>query len=216
MKAVRLVNTTEGLLQIGKIRKALIVAIYPKDRMQEYGTISTADYAGRGSLAKAYADFIIKELLPFLKERYKVKLNSKYNSFAGFSLGGLSALDLVWHHSDIFKKVGVFSGALWWRSAAFQEEAPDADRIIHETFAQSKKRNGLKFWLQTGTNDETSDRNNNGIIDAIDDTLDLIKVLKQLGYRNKDIKYVEVEGGEHHPKTWAEVLPDFLIWAFQC
>jgi enterochelin esterase-like enzyme len=70
----------------------------------------------------------------------------------------------------------------------------------------------LKFWFQTGTNDETDDRNKNGIIDSIDDTTDLIKLLKGKGYA--DIVYREVEGGEHNPKTWGEVLPDFLIWAF--
>ena len=100
----------------------------------------------------------------------------------------------------MFKKVGVFSGTLWWRSKLFKDDAPDDDRIIHDTFAISEKRKGLKFWLQTGTNDETSDRNNNGIIDAIDDTLDLIKILKELGYKSKDIKYVEVEGRRTQPK----------------
>ena len=73
----------------------------------------------------------------------------------------------------------------------------------------------MRFWFQTGTLDESCDRNNNGVIDSIDDTLDLITELKLLGYGDEDIKYLEVEGGKHHPKTWKGVLPDFLEWAFK-
>ena len=28
------------------------------------------------------------------------------------------------------------------------------------------------------------------------------------------MRYVQVEGGHHHPDTWGRVLPDFLLWAF--
>jgi enterochelin esterase-like enzyme len=81
--------------------------------------------------------------------------------------------------------------------------------------AQSTQRPGLKFWLQTGTEDENEDRNKNGVIDSIDDTLDVIRALQHLGYREgDDIHYLEVIGGEHNLPTWARVMPDFLQWAF--
>ncbi|MEZ4518366.1 MAG: hypothetical protein R3C44_16610 [Chloroflexota bacterium] len=32
----------------------------------------------------------------------------------------------------------------------------------------------LRFWFEAGTRDETSDRDNNGVIDAIQDTTELI------------------------------------------
>ena len=51
-----------------------------------------------------------------------------------------------------------------------------------------------------------------GIIDAIDDTQDVIKALRNLGYEDETIKYVEVKGGEHNPATWGKVLPKFLKW----
>ena len=73
----------------------------------------------------------------------------------------------------------------------------------------------LKFWLQCGTNDETADRNKNGIIDAIDDTLDVIKELKLKGYsKANDITYVEIKGGKHDLPTWGKAFPDFIKWAF--
>lgn len=214
MEAVNLSDTLERLYGHRKIKKIIVIGIHAGNRIQEYGTANFADYKNRGNMAKAYSQFLIKELIPFLQKRYRLAKEVKDYAYAGFSLGGLSAFDIVWNQSDLFKKVGVFSGSFWWRSKAFRPEDPDADRIVHHMVATGKKREGLQFWLQTGTNDEKDDRNNNGIIDAIDDTLDLIKALKQLGYQDQDIKYVEVEGGEHNPHTWGKILPDFLRWAF--
>ncbi|HEY9116817.1 MAG TPA: esterase family protein, partial [Roseivirga sp.] len=71
---------------------------------------------------------------------------------------------------------------------------------------------GLKFWFEAGTKDEESDRNNNGIIDSIDDTLDLISALKRKGYTDSDILYLEIEGGEHNFNTWSEAFPKFISW----
>lgn len=195
-----------------QIKSIIAVGIHASDRMQEYGTARQADYKNRGSKAANYSKFIQEELLPYIYDNYSV--DKALHAIAGFSLGGLQAFDMVWNNSSVFNQAGVFSGSLWWRSAEFDKNNPDADRIIHDMVANDKKQKGLKFWLQAGTNDETDDRNNNGIIDAIDDTLDLIIELKLKGYSDSDIEYLEVEGGEHNFKTWRKVIPDFLKWCF--
>ncbi|MEZ5057859.1 MAG: alpha/beta hydrolase-fold protein [Saprospiraceae bacterium] len=214
LKAVDFKATTENLLSQGRIKRFIGIGVYPQNRMQEYGTTGIPDYKNRGSDAGAYAEFITRELLPFLEEKYSVKSPGKH-VFAGFSLGGLSAFDITWSHPKIFAKVGVFSGSFWWRSKPVQDHDPDADRIVIDILSKSRHREGLKFWLQTGTLDEMEDRNNNGIIDSIDDTTDVIRALEKLGYQSgKDIKYVEVINGHHNPQTWRKILPDFLQWAF--
>ncbi|MEZ5039120.1 MAG: alpha/beta hydrolase-fold protein [Saprospiraceae bacterium] len=212
MEAIRLEHTLQQLYHKNKIRPFIVVAIPAIDRMHTYGTSEVLDYQRRGSRAKAYGQFIAKELLPWLQLQFKVSQQVRAHGFAGFSLGGLSALDIMWHYPTIFGQVGVFSGSLWWRSKAFDPNDPDGNRIMHELMAKGPKKEGLRFWFQAGTADETDDRNNNGVIDAIDDTLDLIKVLRGLGY--DEMEYVEVEGGRHEPETWGRVLPQFLRWGF--
>lgn len=216
MEAVSLEETLENLYAHKVIYPIIVVAIHTNEqRIFEYGTAGRPDYKNRGNKAAQYSRFILTELLPYLKEQYRLHPNPEYNVFAGFSLGGLSAIDIAWNHADHFGKVGVFSGALWWRFTSFTEQAPDADRIMHDIIRQTPKKEGLQFWFEAGTCDETSDRNHNGVIDAIDDTLDLIRELKNKGYQEGlDIRYLEVEGGEHNHDTWREVLPEFLIWAF--
>jgi enterochelin esterase-like enzyme len=215
MKAVRLTDTLLQLYTSQQIPSIIVVAIHAGERLQEYGTVCKADYRNRGSKAKFYTQFIVNELIPHLKKHYPLQDGPHQTAFAGFSLGGLSAMDIVWNHPHLFGKAGIFSGSFWWRHSDYDEKNPDGGRIMHQLLDQSEYRPGLKFWFQTGTMDESDDRNNNGVIDAIDDTLDVIDILKNKGYHHKhDIRYREVKGGIHHPSTWAEVLPEFLVWAF--
>ena len=180
------------LITSKKIEPVLCLGIYcGPDRKNEYGVASQADYMNRGAKASEYTQFIFEELLPFIHTTYNVP-SFKEKSFAGFSMGGLSALDIVWNHPEEFANVGVFSGSLWWRSKGYKNGYDDdKDRIIHQQIKKGKHCEWLKFFFECGTLDEKADRNNNGVIDAIDDTLDLIKELEKIGYTNNDIKYLE-------------------------
>lgn len=213
--ALHLQDTLSQLYNSGKTGAIAVVAIKAaEDRIQEYGVISQPDYLGRGAKAKAYNNFIIKELMPFLNQSIAFPINGT-KAFAGFSLGGLSAFDICWNNSHIFDVAGVLSGSFWWRSKDLKDGYTDADRIMHRVVSATKGKPDLKFWLMTGTEDEAADRNRNFIIDSIDDTVDLIKTLVTKGYhRPNDIYYYEMVGGEHNVTTWAKALPAFLTWAF--
>lgn len=192
----------------------LIFGIHCNDRrIREYGTGRQPDYKGRGDLAPAYTRFILEELLPHLKLRFPLSDTPENSAFAGFSLGGLSAFDIAWAHPEVFGMAGVFSGSFWWRSHEVQEHDPDADRIMHDIVEKSGQSNpNQRFWFQCGALDETDDRNHNGVIDAIDDTLDLIRALEKKGIPKDHIHYLELPEGRHEPATWAQAMPHFLLW----
>jgi enterochelin esterase-like enzyme len=212
---LQLRDTLQELYEANRLKPLALVAINCGDeRIQEYGVAAHPDFKKRGAKAGLYTQFIISELLPEIKKRLGAETFSTI-AFAGFSLGGLSALDIAWNHPEVFNRAGVFSGSFWWRSKDLGKGYTDKDRIMHRVVREAEDRPELKFWLQTGTKDETADRNRNGIIDAIDDTIDLIKALETKGYdRATDITYLEVVGGEHNTATWAKVMPKFLVWAF--
>lgn len=181
------------------------------ERRQEYGVQWAADYKGRGSKAKDYAQFVLQELLPYIQSHTYTNDKTSY-SIAGWSLGGLSAMDIAWHAPTVFSKVGVFSGSLWWRNPDLIKD--DAfHRLMHHRVKNSESKPNLKFWFQAGTEDEKADRNNNGIIDAIDDTLDLITELESKGYvQGKDLLFHIEQGGKHDVETWSRMMPLFLDW----
>ena len=205
--------TLNRLYQHGELRPCLLVAIHAADRLQEYGVAARPDYLSRGSRAGRYTDFMLTELLPYVQQHYHATADPAQAAVAGMSLGGLTAFDLAWHHPEAFQKAGAFSGSFWWRSRSLADGYTDADRIMHSLVRARPAQFGQQFWLQTGTADETNDRNHNGIIDAIEDTLDLMAVLERQGVPSAAIRYVEMPGGHHHPGTWGGIFPDFLRWA---
>ena len=207
----------DELYEDRSIGSLLCVGIHcSKDRKNEYGTAKILDYKGRGARAFLYNRFILEELMPFIRSSLLVR-SFKEKSFAGFSLGGLCALDMVWNHPEEFPKVGVFSGSLWWRDR--DQDDPDfnegTDRIMHRQVREGNYAPWLRFFFEVGTLDEVADRNKNGIIDSIDDTLSLVDELAKKGYdRNTDIKFIELKNGRHDVPTWAKAFPDFLKWGW--
>jgi enterochelin esterase-like enzyme len=217
MDGLSIKNAVEELVQKQQIPPIIIAGVVAADRLQEYGVASRKDYLKRGSRAKAYSTYISSELLPFIRHRYPISGDPAHRVIAGCSMGGLSALDIAWNHPDLFEKVGAFSGSFWWRKRNSHSMfySDHRDRLMHQEIRHGKKKENLKFWLQTGALDEMGDRNKNGVIDSIDDTLDLIAELTKKGYRPfHDIQYVEMKEGRHNLETWAEAMPVFLKWAF--
>ena len=205
----------EALYSQGRIAPMVIAGIHASpDRKNEYGTAGIPDYMGRGARAAAYTSFVLEELIPALCDWYQGH-SFKSKSIAGFSLGALSALDILWHHPEEFVRAGLFSGSFWWRSKDKTDAGYDENvhRIMHRQIAAGSYHPGLRFFFECGTEDEQEDRNHNGIIDSIDDTQDLIRQLVAKGYDPlKDICYVEIPGGRHDVTTWAQVMPQFLVW----
>jgi enterochelin esterase-like enzyme len=204
------------LAATGSIRPLCCIGIHAgPDRKMEYGTSGIPDFMGRGARAGAYGQFVLRELLPFIRRRTSSH-HFRDKSICGFSLGGLSALDIAWCYAHEFKHVGVFSGSLWWRSRALEDGyVEERDRIIHDRIRSGGSFPWLRFYFEAGMLDETADRNGNGIIDSVDDTRDLINILHAKGYRTeRDIRYRELVDGRHDVATWERCFPDFLSWAF--
>ncbi|WP_225865888.1 alpha/beta hydrolase [Dyadobacter aurulentus] len=204
---------TVGELQLENLLQPIVIAgIHANHRRtDEYGTAIRGDYAGRGAEAGATTAFVIRELIPFLHEHYHVRMSG--NVYAGFSLGGLMALDITWNYPEFFAAAGVFSGSLWWRQKAIGEGYKDSDRIMHAQIRETAEAPKIKCWFQCGSNDEYDDRDGDGVIDSVQDTLECIGEMERKGFVwARDVFYTEVAGGEHNPATWGRVMPIFLEW----
>lgn len=217
LKVMNFESILNGLYAGEEIAPVFFVGIdCGKDRKDEYGTAKFLDYKGRGTKTLLYHRFIFEELLPFIRSNYALS-SFKEKSFCGFSLGGLSALDIIWNHPTEFTKVGVFSGSLWWRIVSQNDPLFDEanHRIMHNQIRNGEYYPWLKFFFEAGTLDETADRNKNGIIDSIDDTQSLIEELVKKGYDPEtDIRYLEIKDGKHDVATWGMAFPEFLKWGW--
>lgn len=216
MGQLRLHETLARLMQARRIRPLIAVAIPTNaNRLQEYGTAAAANAQGLGTQAAAYARFVVEEVMPAINAAFPTLTAPADTAILGASLGGLSAFDIAWNHPDRLGIVGVLSGSFWWRAGATETSVTPDALIMHDIVRRSQSHPGLRAWFEAGTRDERDDRDNNGVIDAIQDTCELIGEMENLGYRrDQDVVYLEVRGGQHNYDTWAKVLPDFLEWAF--
>lgn len=215
--SLRIKEIIDSLYEKESIQPLVIVAVHANERMQEYGVIGKPDFNNNGSRADKYASFIENELYDFAKKRAGVR---KFNSvaLAGCSLGGLSAFDIAWTNADKIDKVGVFSGSFWWRDkdANAVDYSDKENRIMLKKIKSSRKKPHLKYWFYSGGKEEDGDRDNDGIIDVVDDTKDLIDIIKSKNVGSaSDITYKEIPGGKHDYASWSHALPAFLIWAFE-
>jgi len=216
MERFQVKKILDSLYEKKAIQPLLIVGVKTEDRMQEYGVAGMPDYQRNGSKADHYSGFIDDELYPFIKKNSKVR-KFKSVAIAGCSLGGLSAFDIAWDHADKIDKVGVFSGSFWWRDKDAKDPAysDDLNRVIINKIRSSHKRPHLQYWFYAGGKEEEGDRDKDGIIDVIDDTKDLVTLI-----RNKnvcppgDVYYTDDPHGRHDYPYWAAQLPGFLVWAF--
>jgi enterochelin esterase-like enzyme len=215
MADVRLKHTLEELYGQGTIAPLIVIAIHATgERLSEYGTAGTPDYQYRGSHAALYTRMLLDEIMPAINEKYRTLVGPENTSVMGWSLGGLMAFDLAWNHPEIFGQVGVFSGSFWWHTDNEDLPAMLASRVTHKMAREGEKREGTRFWFESGFRDESDDRDGDGIIDAVQDTRELVSELMAKGYTDADITVVELTEGFHTQSTWGEVLPEFLRWAF--
>ncbi len=215
IEKLRVKKIVDSLYKKKLIKPLIVVGIDAFDRMQEYGVSGKTDYQGNGASAEKYANFVIGELLPFVKKKSGVR---KFNSItiAGCSLGGLSAFDIAWDNADKIDKAGVFSGSFGYSDKDKNDSSysDDKDRLIINKMRSSRKRPHLQYWFYAGDNEEKADRDNDGIIDAVDDTKDLIDLIKKKNVAGpNDITYVEEKNGTHDYDAWSHVFPQFLVWA---
>lgn len=242
--AVGLQATLQRLIGEGAIRPPIVVAIdMPKDRMGAYGLsdrgngtsiVAHTRHGSIGTHAHAYSEWVAHTLVPTIDTRYRTRATPDARAILGWSLGGLNAFNLGWQYPEVFGRAGAFSPSFWPAADTTDDARMQRTRMAQRMVDASQPRNGARWFFAVGTDEEGSDRDGDGINDAIDDTRDLIdgwqaqaggmKGLRQLGYSvdldhgarpsRADASLYLLPGGKHEQAAWARMLPVFLQWTY--
>lgn len=143
-----------------------------------------------------WADFMAKELLPWVKETITPHITPEWSILSGSSYGGLASAFTAFRYPQFFGNVLSFSGSFWWNEASDLEP-----EWLTREFARSQKR-PLTFRLYAGKF-ETGQHS----IDILESNRHLRTVLEAKGY---DVSYEEFWGG-HDYFSWQFSLMDGLI-----
>ncbi|MCI0659976.1 MAG: DUF3327 domain-containing protein [Acidobacteria bacterium] len=165
--------------------------------------VSNALLPGRSrelSCNPRFAEFLAKELVPWVRERYQVTRDPGHVTVGGLSLGGLAAAYVAMRNPETFDNVLAQSGSFWWSPKRNEGEEPN---WLARQFIESRQL-PLRFYLEAGIFENDISGNGGGILENIRQLRD---VLRAKGY---EVHYREFAGG-HDFLSWRGSLADGLL-----
>lgn len=184
-------ETGQAMVESGLIPPIVIVALDNGGlkRADEY--LPTRAKLGNdemGGQADTYADYLIKEVKPFVANKYNVTDSSEQTALVGSSFGGVAAFHIGTTHPSEFGLLGVMSPSFWW----------DNNRLIEQAKGWKTKPN-VRIWMDTGGAEGPM-----MVLTARTMRDVLVETKFVLG---KDFVYYEEQRAEHNEVAWARRLP---------
>jgi enterochelin esterase-like enzyme len=205
------VTTLNNLIAASKIPPTVAVFVDNVPRRRLVDLVANTEFA----------DFMAKELVPWIRSHYNVTKDPKQTVITGYSAGGLAAPFVALRHPEVFGNVLSRSGAFWWsfehnggvcgsrcpesggRGGDGSRDTTTEGNFMVKQFLASPKL-PLRFYLAAGTFE--FDRNGGGG-EILEGTRHLRDVLLAKGYQ---VHYQQFVGG-HDGLSWRGALADGLI-----
>jgi enterochelin esterase-like enzyme len=166
----------------------LMVETYHKSvRTMEYETLNAT-----------YANFLVDEILPQVREYVKITDNPEGRGVAGGSSGGNCAVTVAWERPDQFRKV--FSSA-----SSFPLVLRGKTGLPPQV--RQSERKPIRIFLQDGANDSSLPEWGIGA----ERNRDLVSALKDKGY---EYRY-EFGEGTHSSAHAASIFPEAMRWLWR-
>jgi enterochelin esterase family protein len=158
-----------------------------------------------------FADFVARELIPWVRSHFRVTTDPARTVVSGFSRGGLGAAFCAFRHPELFGNVLAQSGAFWWHPDADHDRklTPEKRQLaalgresgwLTRQFATSPAR-PVRFYLEAGQ----FEINEGGGIRT--ESRRLRDVLQAKGYQ---VTYSE-HPGDHDYIVWRGTFADGLL-----
>ncbi len=187
----------DSMYRKNAIEPLIIVGINAFNPGQEYGVAGFTDGKSNGKLASKYADFIVNELLPFIKNKSGVRSFHSV-SIAGWGMAGISAIGIAWDNWQKFDRVGFLP--------AFDNSKARMDfSDLSEMISKSRKRPKIQFWL-----DQKDDFGNSQINDSTS-MQHLLDVLKMKG-QEQAVTLLGIESDNNRLIPFSDSFVQFLFW----
>ncbi len=152
----------------------------------------------------AFADFLVKELMPWVRQNYHVTSDPKQTIVGGASFGGLAASFAAFRYPEVFGNVLSQSGAYWWKPDVMNPKDEGEHEWLTKQFAASPKL-PVRFYLDIGLMESFPGPANGPSL--LITNRHLRDVLQAKGYV---IHYREFNGG-HEVLNWRGTLADGLL-----
>jgi predicted alpha/beta superfamily hydrolase len=138
---------------------------------------------------KIYLDFLVKNLKPFIDNKFRTKKDQANTYIAGSSLGGLISFYAILQHPTVFGGAGVFSPAFWINPLT----AKDASSFNNPL--------PMKLFFYAGGKESTT---------MVSDMNKIADIIEQK--QNYKVLRVVNPIAEHNEKAWRKEFANFYLW----
>ena len=129
----------DNLIAMDKIPPLVVVFVYQSDERD--GEL--------WSCSDPFADFVAKELVPWVRKKYQVSREPARATIGGMSAGGLMAAYCGFRHSEVIGNVLSLSGGLGWWPGILEERLDEEPGWLTRQFV-SGPRLPVRFYLAAG------------------------------------------------------------------
>lgn len=187
-------ESLDSIFKNKQAKETIVVGIESdtETRFNEYAPWKNP--VGDGGEGELYVDFVVKELKPYIDEKFRTLKNQENTSIAGASMGGYISLYAAMKYQDVFGKVAAFSPIFDFN------KAPYVDFINKE-----KMKKDVKIYLDAGQKEEEFPT-------AAEDVTEMGELLLNVGFKQEHLKVVIDPDGIHRKESWSKRFPDAFIW----
>ena len=205
----------DSLIRAGVIRPCIVVGVYnTDDRLTEYFPAKAWQHVAELDRKKAkidkltgddYLQFIVKELKPFIDDRYKPLVDRDHTFIMGSSMGGLISLYAQCEYPQVFGGVACLSSHL---SMAHLPDGFKGEKWatgFRDYVGQHlPEANGSLIYMDHGTQDFDADYG------PYQELLDSVVVAK--GWDKQHYRSLVFDGDGHNETCWAMRLDQPLLF----
>lgn len=153
--------------------------------------------------AHRMVEFLSRQLLPYVRSRWRVATDPRRVIVTGSSAGGLGAAYVALEKPELFGNVLSQSGA-FWRGA---EASNDAPYEWLTTRVAAKPRQTIRFYMDVGEYEDHATLGGSGP-NFLAANRRFRDALLAKGYR---VTYAEIPQGQHAPQYWMKTLPAGIV-----
>jgi predicted alpha/beta superfamily hydrolase len=194
-------ETADRLIRDGTVPPMIIVGIDNggKNRLREYMPHRSLQPMLMRVQGNRYPDFLMKEVMPFMAQTYRVAKGPENIGLGGSSLGALISLYTAAVQPGLIGHLLLESPSLWASNRQMIRESREVTRWPDRIF------------LGTGTAEAGRPERNRSMVD---DVRELAAIFRRSGLDDSRLKLVVEEGATHHESCWARRFPDALAFLF--
>jgi enterochelin esterase-like enzyme len=168
------------------------------------------------TMSGLYAEFVEKEVLPLVEQKYNVKLTKNPDGRAtmGGSSGGSAALIMAWYHPDLYHRVLTYSGTYVNQQWPSNDTTPHGAWEFHERLIPNSPAKPIRLWMEVGDRDNFNPNDmRDNMHDWVQANENMAKVLAAKGYHYQFV--FARNAGHTDGKVKSQTLPEALEYVWQ-